>query len=140
MKTVDEQLQDSLDEVAKSKGAKTASLIWCSEATAEEKLVLSQEVLSGKFAESVPAWRRPASQSKLVEEIRESLGIEREEPRTVRKRNGAADNGPVREASPADKSKQNLIESLKHMGMSQREAELFAEDGDSVDTSYLFSE
>jgi len=59
-----------------------------------------------------------------VEEIRESLGVT-EEPRPVRKRNGAGDNGPMRESAPTGKAR--LIESMLHMGLSQKEAELFAE-------------
>lgn len=123
MKMLEQQLQDALDQVAEAHGVKTATVIHTSAVTAEEKLVLAQQVLDGTLTESVPAWRRPANQSKLVVEICESL----EEPLTVRKRNGRGDNA-AHESNPTAKSKQRLLESVMHMGLSRKEAEIFCED------------
>ncbi|MGC2247357.1 MAG: hypothetical protein WA609_12200 [Terriglobales bacterium] len=122
MQTVEEQLVEALDEIAEKHGDKTALVIYKSAVTAEEQLALARQVLDGSFQESVPAWRR-TQEPKVVVDIRESLGLQ--EP-TVRKRNGAADNA-IGRSKAADRSNERLIEAAKNLGLSQQEAELFAE-------------
>ncbi|HLX83161.1 MAG TPA: hypothetical protein VKR59_04655 [Terriglobales bacterium] len=140
MKTLDEQLIEALDQIAKDFGVKTAETIHKSSVTAEEKLAVAQQVLDGAFAEAVPAWRRPAGESKLAEEIRESLKA----PATVAKRNGAADNCRVFTGSEsAQSAKQKLYESALHMGLSPKEAKLFASDDNDLhfqEHQHLFEE
>lgn len=53
-------------------------------------------------------------------------------PRTIRKHNGRADNAPIREALKSDPNKARLVESFKHLGLSEAEARYAAMSDEEI--------
>jgi hypothetical protein len=113
MKTIEERLADALDKV-KAKSAKAAKTIAESAVTIEERLATCYELIEGS-----------TRCGQLTQLIRES-SYAFDGPATI-KHNGVLDNhgGAVRES--ADDTRSLVYESAKRMGMTDREARLFAD-------------
>jgi hypothetical protein len=137
LKTVDELLTEALDKIA-AKSVDAAKRIYESALSAEEKLASAQQILEGVKTPK-HAWMKESKDaaSKLAVEIRESFYELRP---TTKKNNGVLDNLPLRESAGDDNQTNLVFEAARRMGMTEREARIFADmddDGEKITAAIL---